>query len=351
MATLKDVAKKAGLSVTQASRALNDHSDVSAATRERVKQVARSLQYRPNLSARKLVSGRSGMVGLVTPRTPDLASDRLFMEVVAGLSMHFSELEMQFVLHITREDEDPIPVYQRLIGNGALDGFVLIHPTDDDPRAQFLTKAEVPFVVHGRIGDHPEHAYFDVDNHAILHQITSHLTGLGHQRIALLNGVAGRCYVTARTAGYQQALTEAGITPDPALLHNAEMTEAYGLLTSASLFTPGTPAPTAIICGNVRIARGVYQALTALGLSIPGDVSVFAHDDHIAQLETAAFYPALSVTDAPLRDSWNPLADCLAQIIAGDPLSRAQIIGPHQMILRQSTAPPRQQPGLSHTNR
>ena len=355
MPTLKDVAKKAGLSVTQTSRALNDHSDVNESTRERVKQVARSLQYRPNLSARKLVSGRSGMVGLVTPRTRDLASDRLFMEVVAGLSMQFSELDMQFVLHIAREDEAPIAVYQRLIGNGALDGFVLIDATDDDPRAEFLTRAEVPFVVHGRIGSHPKHAYFDVDNHAILHQLTSHLTGLGHQRIALLNGIAGRCYVTARTLGYQQALAEAGLGFDPALLHHGDMTEAFGLLATAGLFAPGgpgcgpAPAPTAIICGNVRIAKGVYQALAALGLQVPQDVSVIAHDDHIAQLEAAAFHPALSATDAPLRDSWAPLANGLAAIIAGDPIDRAQIIGPHRLVLRHSTAAPRA--GLSQTNR
>lgn len=341
MATLKDVAREAGLSVTQTSRALNDHSDVSEATRARVKQAARALQYRPNLSARKLVSGRSGMVGLVTPRTRDLATDSLFMEVVAGLSMEFSELEMQFVLHIAREDEPVIPVYQRLIGNGALDGFVLIHPTDDDPRAAFLTQAEVPFIVHGRIGAEPKHAYFDVDNHSILHQMASHLTGLGHRRIALLNGIAGRCYVTARTQGYHQALTEAGIPHDPALLHHGEMTEAFGLLTTAAMFAPGGPAPTAIICGNVRIAKGVYQALAALGLRVPADVSVLAHDDHIARLQTAAFYPALSVTDAPLRDSWKPLAASLADLIGGEPQDRAQVVGPHRLILRHSTAAPR----------
>ena len=341
MATLKDVARQAGLSVTQASRALNDHSDVSETTRERVKQAARALQYRPNLSARKLVSGRSGMVGLVTPRTRDLANDSLFMEVVAGLSMEFSELEMQFVLHIAREEEPVIPVYQRLIGNGALDGFVLIHPTDEDPRARFLAQAEVPFVVHGRIGIDPAHGYFDVDNHAILHQLATHLTGLGHRRIALLNGVAGRCYVTARTQGYHQALAEAGIPFDPALLHHGEMTEGFGLLATAAMFAPGGGAPTAIICGNVRIAKGVYQALAALGLRVPDDVSVMAHDDHIARLQTAAFYPALSVTDAPLRDSWKPLAACLADLIAGEPQDRAQVIGPHRLILRQSTAAPR----------
>lgn len=341
MATLKDVARKAGLSVTQVSRALNNHSDVSARTREHVQAVARSLGYQPNLSARKLVSGRSGMVGLVVPRSPDLASDGLFMEVVAGLSTHFSAREMQFVVHVAQEGEPILPVYRRLIGNGALDGFVLIDPEDNDERAAFLTELDVPFVVHGRIGENPVHPYFDIENEGIFYELTDHLLSLGHQRIALLNGVEGRSYVGARLRGYLRALTGAGVGTDKAITRNSEMTEAFGLVSAVDLFSPGGDAPTAIICGNVRIAKGVYQALQALGLTVPGDVSVIAHDDHLGNLQTAAFYPALSVTDAPLRDSWEPLAGCLADAIAGAPLSKLQLIGSHQFRFRQSTAAPR----------
>ncbi|WP_147457629.1 substrate-binding domain-containing protein [Paracoccus alkanivorans] len=340
MATLKDVARKAGLSVTQVSRALNNHSDVSARTREHVQAVARSLGYQPNLSARKLVSGRSGMVGLVVPRSPDLASDGLFMEVVAGLSTHFSAREMQFVVHVAQEGEPILPVYRRLIGNGALDGFVLIDPEDNDERAAFLTELDVPFVVHGRIGENPVHPYFDIENESIFFELTDHLLSLGHRRIALLNGVEGRSYVGARLRGYLRALAGAGVDADKAITRNCKMTEAFGLVSTVDLFSPGGDAPTAIICGNVRIAKGVYQALQALGLTVPGDVSVMAHDDHLGNLQTAAFYPALSVTDAPLRDSWEPLAGCLADAITGAPLSKLQLIGSHQFRFRRSTAAP-----------
>lgn len=341
MATLKDVARKAGLSVTQVSRALNDHADVNEATREKVKAVARSLQYRPNLSARKLVSGRSGMVGLVVPRSHDGASDGLFMEVVTGLSMHFAERDMHLVLHVARADEPILPVYRRLIGTGALDGLVLIDPDDEDERAEFLTRGEVPFVVHGRIGPEPRHPYFDIDNAGLIHQLTTHLAGLGHRRIALLNGIEGRSYVSSRRCGYRRALAEFGIDPASAVERYGEMNEATGLIATVEIMTQGGPAPTAIICGNVRMARGVYQALAALGLSVPGDVSVVAHDDHLAQIQTAAFYPALTVTSAPLRDSWKPLAGCLADAISGAPLADLQLIGPHRLIPRDSTASPR----------
>lgn len=340
MATLKDIAKSAGLSVTQVSRALNNHSDVNEATRERVQAVARAMHYQPNLSARKLVSGRSGMVGLVVPHSPDLATDGLFMEVVAGLSTQFSERQMQFVLHIAQKGEPILPVYQRLIGHGALDGFVLVDPEDDDERAAFLTEAEVPFVVHGRIGPHPRHPFFDIDNEGIFYDITHHLIQHGHRRIAFLNGVQGRTYVGARLRGHLRALSEAGLDTGAAIIRNGAMTEALGLVSTVELFSQAPTRPTAVICGNSRVARGVYQALAALNLSIPGDVSVMAHDDHIANLQTAAFFPALSVTDAPLRDSWQPLAACLADTIAGAPLNQLQRVGPHHLFLRQSVGAP-----------
>ncbi|WP_423208458.1 substrate-binding domain-containing protein [Paracoccus yeei] len=342
MATLKDVAKASGLSVTQVSRALNNHSDVNEATRDKVKAVARSLHYSPNLSARKLVSGRSGMVGLVVPLMPDLASDGVFMEGVAGLSTQFSDRDMQFVLHVTRESEQAIiPVYKRLIGNGALDGFVLMSPDENDCRASYLSREGVPFVVHGRIGTDPDHAYFDIDNEGIFYDLTQHLIALGHRRIAFLNGLSWRTYVGARLRGYQRALRDAGIGPEQEIIRNGEMTEALGLVSSVELFAADGPTPTAVICGSVRIAKGVYQALNVLGLSIPQDLSVLAHDDHLSQIQTAAFFPALSVSDAPLSESWKPLADCLADAIAGADLADVQRIGGHQIILRHSTAAPR----------
>mgnify|MGYP002347725911 FL=1 len=339
MATLKDVARAAGLSITQTSRALNGHSDVNEATRKRVKAVARSMNYQANISARKLVTGRSGMVALVVPQSGDLPQSGLFIEGVAGLSAQFSARAMQFVLHVARQDEPILEVYRRLIGNGMLDGFVLFSPHDNDPRAAFLREQGIPFVVHGRIWPDADHAYFDIDNEGILYQITRHLTGLGHRRIAFLNGAPGHGFASARMRGYARALAEVGVAVDPALVRPGEMSEARGLVATVELFRIDGLRPTAIVCSDVRLAKGVYTALEALGLSIPGDVSVIAHDDHLPQLRASAFFPALSVTKAPLRDSWGPLVDCLNGLLDGAPLADLQIVGCHEMILRNSTGP------------
>jgi len=338
MATLKDIARKLDLSITQVSRALNDHSDVAEETRQRVKSTALAMNYHPNISARKLVSGRSGIVGLVVPQRRNLGQDGIFLEVVAGLSAQFSGRGMQFVLHIKAEHEPALPVYQKLIGKALLDGFVLIDPRDQDPRIDFLRRAGIAFVVHGRSGSNIDYPYFDIENERLAYDLTSHLLQRGHRRIAFLNGVAGRSYVTVREQGYARALQEAGVPRIPGLHLNGDMDEAHGLTDTIRLFTWDGPRPTAIICANVRLASGVYQGLAALGLSVPGDVSVVAHDDELPSLRASVFFPALTVTKAPLRDSWEPLADCLAGAIEGKPLASLQRIGSYSFIERNSVA-------------
>lgn len=340
MATLKDIARALDLSITQVSRALNDHTDVNEETRQRVKEAAQAMNYHPNASARKLVSGRSGMVGLVVPQHRNIGQDGIFLEVVAGLSTQFSGRGMQFVLHIMAEHEPAIPVYQKLIGKALLDGFVLIDPQDHDPRIDFLRKSGIAFVVHGRVGKTIDYPYFDIENEQLAYDLTAHLLARGHRRIAFLNGVAGRSYVTVREQGFRRALQDAGLGgPGPLHLHG-EMDEASGLTGTIRLFSGEGPRPTAIVCGNVRLARGVYQALAALGLSVPGDVSVVAHDDELPSLRASAFFPSLTVTKSPLRDSWEPLADCLAGAIEGKPLAGLQRIGSYTLIARNSVAAP-----------
>lgn len=349
MATLKDIARALDLSITQVSRALNDHLDVSADTRLRVKDAARAMNYHPNALARKLVSGRSGMVGLVVPQHRDIGQDGIFLEVVAGLSAQFSGRGMQFVLHIMAEHEPAIPVYQKLIGTAMLDGFVLIDPQDHDPRIDFLSKTGTACVVHGRSGDAPDYPYFDIENEQVAHDLTRHVQARGHRRVAFLNGVAGRSYVTRRETGYRRALQDSGTEFLPHLHLNGEMDEATGLTATIRLISGDRPRPTAIVCGNVRLARGVYQALAALDLAVPGDVSVVAHDDELPSLRASAFFPALTVTKAPLRDSWAPLADCLAGAIEGKPLVELQRIGNYAFIERNSVAAAT--PGENTSNR
>lgn len=335
MTTLRDLSRHLGLSVTQVSRALNGHSDVKQDTRERVMAAARALNYQPNLSARKLVSGRSGIVGLVLPGVPARQYDSLFVQIVGGLSQHFSARNMQFVLHISAPGDDPVRVYERLVNSGSLDGFVVLEPVADDPRVAFLRSRGVPFVVHGRLGPAPDHPFFDIDNEGVGHALAQLLLQAGHRRIVFLNGIAGRTYSEARSSGFRRACAEAGVPFDAAQIRSGEMTDGYGLIETARLWAEGRP-PTGIACGNLLIAKGVMAALEAMGLAVPRDVSIVAHDDELPGLDSAWMPVPLTVTRSPLQDSWKPLADVLAGAIAGEPLTDLQRFGPVSVVERAS---------------
>jgi LacI family transcriptional regulator len=339
MATLRDISRELGLSVTQVSRALNGHSDVSEETRARVTALAKALKYQPNLTARKLVMGKSGIVGLVLPEVPRAPEDSLFVQIVGGLSRHFSGRQMQFVLHVASPGDDIIDVYRRLIDSGSLDGFVVLEPRLDDARIAFLRERGVPFVVHGRHEAEPDYPFFDIDNEGVARELTRYLTARGHRRILFLNGVAGRGYAEDRQRGFAGALAEAGIDPAEALHVNGEMTEGHGLV-SAVKHAAGPGGPTAVICNSTRIAKGVYAGLAALGRRVPQDVSVVAHDDALPGLRPEHFDPALTCTHSPLELSWQPLAEILAGAVDGQPVGTLQRLGKVTLAERESVAAP-----------
>lgn len=339
MTTLRDLSRHLGLSVTQVSRALNGHSDVSEATRARVVAAAKAHDYHPNLSARKLVTGRSGMVGLVLAAKPVSPEDIYFLQMVAGLSESFSRAGRQFVLHVADPARNLPDVYRRLAESGGLDGFVLLSPEQDDCRVHYLQKRGIPFVVHGRAGLPPDYPFFDIDNEEVGYRLTRLLTARGHQRIAFLNGPERQTWADWRGDGMARALAEKEIEPDPALHLRDDMTESFGMLATLQLMTSPKP-PTAIICSNTLILRGLMQTLASLGLRVPDDVSVVAHDDALPEGQGNGLGPAVTVTRAPLSDAWQPLAELLIARIEDRPLAELQRWGQVEVMERGSVSPP-----------
>ena len=338
MATLKDISRRLNLSVTQVSRALNGHDDVSERTRQRVMDAAKALDYHPNLTARKLVSGRSGIVGFVMTRYSRLASDGFLLEHFAGLSRQFSKRGMQFVLHIAQEDDQIVEIYRKLNEAGSLDGFVVTEPERGDARIAYLTKSGTPFVVHGRVEARARHAYFDIDNHQVAYRSTRHLVERGHLHVALINGLARFNFAIERLEGYRAALAEAGLGYRPELVRQDRMTEALGMISAMQFFGGNGPFPTAIICGNTLIAKGVFKAMDLLGRDVPRDVSIIAHDDVLPDAAPPLFRPELTLTRSSIQDSWGPLADFLANVIAGKPAETQQRIAGFEFVEGQSVA-------------
>jgi LacI family transcriptional regulator len=324
MATLKDLSALTGISVTQISRALNGHSDVSEDTKKRVRDAAKTLNYHPNISARSLRTGRTGIVALVLPKVPPQPSGSYYMQAVAEMSKAFALADFQFVLHVSPDERDVLTSYRRMIESGSVDGFVLHGMERDDIRIPFLKDAGIPFAAHGRSVDHPDYPYFDIDNRYVGHKLATALIARGHRRIAFLNGPRGRTYAHDRYQGYLEAHREAGIVPDPALHREGLMTEEFGAIETFRLMEAKGGRPSAIISGNMRITKGIIHSLRLLSLRVPADVSLVAHDDALEEESPGGFGLDLTRTLEPLVDSFAPLAHCLIGAIAGANLRTLQ---------------------------
>lgn len=337
---LKDLASDLNLSPATVSRALNGFPEVSEKTRAAVQKRARQLGYRPNQSARKLVGGRSGIVALVVPDAESLSSDTTFFGVIAGLSAALAKHDMDLMLHVAVGD-DPVAPYRRLLSKGVVDGFILNAPRPDDPRIAFARENGAVIVVHGRGASDVDYAYFDIDNRGLAAESASLLCELGHRRIGLINGPADHAFAIERRAGLVTALASHGLTLPDSFNASGAMSEAQGYRTALRMLGGRQgPRPTAIVCASTALAAGVLRAAGDLGLSVPDDLSIIAHDDHAPQYRAEEMVPPLTVTSAPLTDACAPLVSLLAAQLQGNPHNvPLQVQHRPELIVRASTGP------------
>lgn len=339
VATLKDISEELGLSVATVSRALNGFPEVSEKTRELVEQTARRMNYRPNRAAQKLVSGRSGMVGMLVPLQPGMSAESSLVEVIMGLSARLAERDIDLVMQVIL-DEDPVAPYRRMISKNTLDGFILNAPQVSDPRIALLQQAKVPFVVHGRIDDDPTHAFYDLDNADAAAQAVNLLADLGHQRIAFINGPESAAFANQRTSGFNAAMRTRMLSLQADFLSYGENTRASGYMRALSLLAlPPDARPTALLCASTALAHGVLRAAGDRGLSVPKDLSIICHDDLVPVLTSDDTNPPLTVTKAALSLACAPLADKLIALLNGASPVEQQTTERAELIVRQSTGP------------
>ena len=339
LATLKDIGEELGLSVATVSRALNGFPEVNARTRDRVQETADRLGYRPNRVAQRLVTGRSGMVGMILKVSTDLQPDQTFIDILTGLTAALGARDVDFVLAVD-QDDDPVAAYRRMLERDMLDGFILNAPVPNDPRVAFLRSRGVPFAMHGTTGPGADYPFYDIDNRAVTTDAVQLLTALGHRRIALLNGAEHHAYAVDRRAGFAAAMALQGLPVPAGFMASRTPTEDYGYAEALAMLAGqrGAP-PTAFVCASTLVAAGVMRAVADRGQSVPGDVSVIAHDDALPQLRAINFSPALTVTRAPLRDACAPLAQALLDRIDGADPARLQTRIHAGLIVRDSTGP------------
>jgi LacI family transcriptional regulator len=324
---LKQLSEKLGLSQTTVSRALNGYPEVNEETRRRVVEAARRHSYRPNTRAKSLATGRAMAIAHVLPvsRRHEIVNP-VFSDFIAGAGEAYTALGYDLLLSVV-SDADEEDAYKELAGKGAVDGFIVHGPRLADARIPLLRKVGLPFVVHGRsTGCDLPYSWVDVNNRRAFARATDYLIGLGHRRIALINGVETMDFAIRRREGYAGALAAAGIGLDAALMIADEMTEGCGFRGASSMLS-ATGAPTAFLTSSLISAIGVRRAIEDRGLKMGRDVAVVTHDDELSYLKNGDDVPIFTATRSSVREAGRIAAEMLIGIIAsGDPAPRTRLL-------------------------
>jgi len=269
---MKDIADDLGLSVITVSKALRGRPDISTETRARVLRRAEELNYRPNLSARALVTGRTNMMGLVIP---DL-THAFFSELARAMSGVLRR--SGFTLLISSSELQPElerQVIDQLIARGV--DALLVASTQFNPQTfQQLDKEGFPYILLDRRFDGFSSHFVGVNDEYLGYIATQHLFEIGCRRIAHISA-ARVSTLTGRFEGYKRALAERGLTLSSDYVKGTDRAEEAGETTgneAAKELLRLSPPPDAIFCYNDLVATGAMQAILDAGLRIPADIAL-----------------------------------------------------------------------------
>lgn len=335
---LKQLADLLSLSQTTVSRALNGYPEVSEETRRRVVAAAKRHDYRPNPSARRLATGKAGMIGYVMPTGASVDIDPHFVEFLSGLGDYARGHELDLALSPTTVEQEEA-TYRRVVANKQVDAIYVSAPRPRDRRIRLLDQYGFPYIVHGRSeGLDFEYPFVDIDNEGAFHDAARLMAQFGHTRIALVNGDNTQTFAIHRERGVRRALGSFGLRLAERDLHSAAMTEENGYRAGRALLER-EDRPTAVLCSSLVLALGVVRAARELDLTVPGDVSLIAHDDVFTFLKPESFPVALTTTRSPIRAAGARVAERLAARIAGIENEPRGEVWPVDLIMRGSVAP------------
>jgi DNA-binding LacI/PurR family transcriptional regulator len=328
-ATVRDVARRAQVSPKTVSNVVNGTSPVSPETRRRVEVALRELDYVPNLSARGLRNGRTGVIALALPDLSTPYSASITHAFVAAASRR------QLTVQIEESAGSPDREAQLLSRARAqlVDGLVL-NPVLLETSAVQPGVSLPPVVMIGEV-EQPAVDHLWTDNVAALRELTQLLLDEGHRRIAILGRMPSASY-HLRVQGYREALRAAGLQLDPSLEIDVDSWTAVGGADAIRGHLARHGLPEAIICCTDTLAMGVLSALWGEGYRVPDDVSVVGYDD---VPEAAIAVPPLTTVHFDRAAIAEGALDLLARRIADPDRARTVAVLPHRIIRRKSTRP------------
>ena len=293
VASLRDVAQAAGVSVTTVSRFLNGSLDLPDRTRTAVEAAILQLNYLPNPHARRLSRGRSDTIGLVIP---DVATP-FFATLMAAVEAEADRRGLGLTLHATLNRGERELSYLQAVRRNQVDGLIFVtnHPDDGSLAAAINASGQVVVLDEDVAGTTVPKLFCDNDHGGYL--AGRHLAEAGHRRALFIGGVDAMLSGARRFAGFQRAMTE--VWGDDARIerYEGEYSTDFGRR-AAKRMLESDPKPTAVFATSDEITIGVLEVLNAAGVRVPQDISLVGFDD-VGPLHL--FAPAVTAVRQPVR--------------------------------------------------
>ncbi|MGC9399487.1 MAG: LacI family DNA-binding transcriptional regulator [Anaerolineae bacterium] len=330
MPTLEEIAARSGVSRSTVSRVVNNDPHVSKKTRQKVMNIIREMNYRPNVAARSLAAGRTQVLGLVIPiGVSMLFTDPYFGILIQGVSAQCMSRDHTVMLWLAEPAYERRTIHQ-MLANSLIDGVIVSSMLIDDPIVEALREAEMPFVLVGRYPGECDVSYVDVDNRASARQIVNHLLRLGHQRVGTITGPLDTIAGADRLKGYREALTLHRLPFDPALVAEADFTEEGGYYAMQQLLSQ---QPQAVFVASDTMAVGALRRLEEADLSVPQDVALAGFDD---MPFAARSRPPLTTVRQPIRRLGSTAVDILIDLVEHPDSDSQHVILPTELVIRES---------------
>lgn len=332
MTTIKDVAKKAGVSVSTVSYALSGIRPISEETRQRIQRAIEELNYHPNLLARGLINKRTRIIALLYPTLELSLLDDLTAEFIVSVTNVTYKYDYGLLLFTHQLGEAEI---LRLMKQGLADGLVLMEVLRQDPRVELMKKAGYPFTLIGHSENNDGISFVDMDFYTGYRMAVEHLVGLNHKEIGFLPTILDiehpqHNYLFESIRGFRDSVNRLGIQ---GTTHGCAPTVHGGYEAMKDLLEK-QPGISAVIVGNEVIYNGASQALQEKGLVVPDDFSVIGV---ISDRSAEKYSPKVTTISMPAIEMGRMGAEFLVEQLENPDSTPQQVMLPPNLIVRQST--------------
>jgi LacI family transcriptional regulator, galactose operon repressor len=332
VATIADVAREAGVSVSTVSHVVNRTRKVAPATAQAVRAAIDAIGYHPNVLARSLKMATTQSVGIAI----SAIANAYFIDVICAIEAECARLGMMVFLSDTHDDPDRELAVVTALHHRRVDGVILAPSADPERRAfAYLRNARLPCVLVDRTPD-PTFDQVGVNNREAMQALVEHVAGLGHRRIGYVGGHPGFQTTLERIGGYRDTLERLGLTFDDRHLVTGSDSTSSATSATHALLSIERP-PSAIVAGNNMATIGAMRAIRARGLRVPQDISIVGFDD----FEWAdCFEPRLTLVAQPCEEIGRQAAILLMERIAAPDGPRRSLRLDARLIVRDSCARP-----------